>query len=93
MERTLLHARMIGIKYKQVAMVVNQSDNDWVRFVPPQSKLTRTGQLLLQKATKAYVYSVLGAQARTHWSIVGSSARSLQMQEIFAKIVRLHSSG
>ena len=34
------------------------------------------------------MYSVLGAQARTHWSIVSAGARSLQTQEIFAKIVR-----
>ena len=50
--------------------------------------MTRTGQLLLQKAAESYVYSILGAQARTHSTIVGEGARSLQTQEIFNKIVQ-----
>ena len=79
---------VIGIKYEKVGKVTNQSDDDWKRFIRSTGKLTRTGQLLLQKTTEAYVYSVLGAQARTHWTIVGAGARSLQTQEIFAKIVQ-----
>ena len=79
----------MGIKYEQVSKVTNQSDDDdWKKFIRPTGKLTRTGQLLLQKATEAYVYSVLGAQARTHWTIVGAGARSLHTQEIFTKIVK-----
>ena len=43
---------VIGIRYEQVAKVTNFSDNDWVRFIRPFSQgITRTGQLLLQKAT------------------------------------------
>ena len=62
---------VLGIKYEQVSKVTNQSDVDWKKFIRPTGKLTRTVQLLLQKATEAYVYSVLGAQARTHWTIMG----------------------
>ena len=69
-----------------MSQVTNQSDDDWIRFI--SQGIRRTGQLLLQKTVESYVYSVLGAQARTHWKIVGAGARSLQTQEIFAKIVR-----
>jgi hypothetical protein len=34
------------------------------------------------------VYSVLGAQAKTRWSIVGQGAKSLQTQEVFRKVVK-----
>jgi hypothetical protein len=34
------------------------------------------------------VYSVLGAQAKTRWSIVGQGAKSLQTQEVFRKVVQ-----
>ena len=37
---------------------------------------------------RAYVYSVLGAQAQTRWPIVGQGAKSLQTQDIFHKLVR-----
>ena len=84
---------VIGIKYEQVSKVTNQSDDDWKKFMRPRSQsgvgnLTKTGQLLLQKAVESYVYSVLGSQARTHWQIVGAGPRSLQTQQIFVKIVQ-----
>ncbi len=34
------------------------------------------------------MYAVLGAQAKTRWSIVGEGAKSLQTQEVFHKIVK-----
>jgi hypothetical protein len=34
------------------------------------------------------VYSVLGAQAKTRWSITGQGAKSLQTQEVFRKVVK-----
>ena len=78
------HARCIGggvggvveIKYEQVSKVTNQSDDGWKKLIRPKGKLTKTGQLLLQKATEAYAYSVFGAQARTHWTIVEAGTRS-----------------
>ncbi len=34
------------------------------------------------------MYAVVGAQAKTRWSIVGEGAKSLQTQEVFRKIVK-----
>ena len=61
---------------------------DWQKFIQDDSNgVTKTGQLFLQKAAEAYVYCVLGAQAQTRWKMVGEGAKSLQMQEIFNKLV------
>ena len=80
---------MLGISYQQVAQVVNQSDDDWMKFIKSDSDgLTKTGQLLLQKAAEAYVYCILRAQAQTHWQIVGAGAKSLQAQQILEKLVK-----
>ena len=60
-----------------------------MKFIKQDSDgLTKTGQLLLQKAAEAYVYCVLGAQAQTRWQIVGTGAKSLQTQEIFEKLMK-----
>jgi hypothetical protein len=58
-------------------------------FIPKKSRgLTRVGQKLFQKSIEAFVYSVLGAQAKTRWSITGQDAKSLQTQEVFRKVVK-----
>ena len=57
-------------------------------FQDESDGITQTGQLFLQKAAEAYVYCVLGAQAQTRWRIVGDGAKSLQTQEVFAKLVK-----
>ncbi len=50
--------------------------------------LTKIGQKLLQQSIESYVYAVLGAQAKTRWSIVGEGAKSLQTQEVFHTTVK-----
>ena len=58
-------------------------------FVQKKSKgFTNKGALLLQEAVESYVYSVLGAQARTRFKIVGAGAKSSQTQRIFHTIVK-----
>ena len=80
---------VLGIDYEEVSNVVNDSDNDWMRFVKDDSDgLTKTGQMLLQSAIESYVYSVLGAQAQTRWPIVGQGAKSLQTQQMFHRLVQ-----
>ena len=85
------HWRSGGIKYEQISKVTNLSDDDWKKFIRPQGKVTKTGQLLLEKETESYVNFVLGAQTRTHWTIVGAGARarSLQTQEILTKLCKI----
>ena len=69
--------------------VTNQEPDDWKKFVQPQTfGITQRGQLLLQKSIESYVYSVLGAQVKTRWQIVGSGAKSYQTQTIFHQLVK-----
>ena len=76
------NAKNYGSKYADPA-------NDWKKFFPTDSNgIGKTGQLLLQKAVKAYVYGVLSTQAGTRWKIVGEGAKSLQTQEAFAKLAK-----
>ena len=80
---------VLGIDYEEVSKVVNDSDNDWMKFIKDDSDgLTKTGQILLQSAIESYVYCVLGAQAQTRWPIVGQGAKSLQTQQIFHRLVK-----
>ena len=81
---------VIGIEYEEVSEVLPMDEsNDWKKFFQDDSDgVTQTGQLFLQKAAEAYVYCVLGAQAQTRWRIVGDGAKSLQTQEVFAKLVK-----
>ena len=50
--------------------------------------LTKIGQKLFQQSIESCVYAILGAQAKTRWSIVGEGAKSLQTQDVFHKIVK-----
>ncbi len=50
--------------------------------------LTKIGQKLFQQSIESCVYSILGAQAKTRWSIIGEGAKSLQTQDVFHKIVK-----
>jgi hypothetical protein len=63
---------------------VNWSTRDYLFYVAydtfglTQIGLTQIGQKLFQESVESYVYSVLGAQAQTRWSIVGAGAKSSQ---------------
>ena len=80
---------VVGIEYEEVTKITNQGDDDWKKFL--QSKtygITKRGQLLVQIAIESYVYSVLGSQVETRWTIVGSGAKSYQTQSIFHRTVK-----
>ena len=63
-------------------------ESDYKTLIPKTSRgLTKVGQKLFQQSIEAFVYSVLGAQAKTRWSITGQGAKSLQTQEVFRKVV------
>ena len=80
---------VLGIDYEEVSKVVNDSDNDWMKFIKDDSNgLTKTVQILLQSAIESYVYCILGAQAQTRWPIVGQGAKFLQTQQIFHRLVQ-----
>ena len=78
------HTGVLGIDYQEVSKVVNNSDTDWMRFIKEDSDgLTNTGQRLFQVAVESYVYSVLGAQARTRWPIVGQGQSRCKSKKSF----------
>ena len=81
---------VLGIEYDEIDQVLPKDEqNDWAAFVKEDSDgLTKTGQKLLEMAVESYVYSILGAQAQTRWSIVGQGAKSLQTQDIFHRLVK-----
>ena len=68
---------------------VNYSNTDHLHFIPYDSNgITQVGVKLLMDSVESYVYSVLGAQAKTRWSIVSSQlGNSLQTQQAFRRIV------
>ena len=58
-----------------------------MRFIKDDSDgLAKTGQVLLQSAIESYC--VLGAQAQTHWAILGQGTKSSQTQQIFHQLVK-----
>ena len=67
---------------------IEHSSTDYRSFIAYQSEgLTPIGQKLFQESLESFNYSVLGAEARTRWSIVGKGAKSSQTQDVFRKIV------
>ena len=78
-----------GITYQKVTDQSPNDINDYEKFIATTTDgLTKIGQKLLQQSVESYVYAVLGAQAKTRWSIVGEGAKSLQTQEVFRTIVK-----
>ena len=78
-----------GITYQKVTGQSPNDINDYKMFIATTTNgLTKIGQKLLQQSIESYVYAVLGAQAKTRWSIVGEGAKSLQTQEVFRTIVK-----
>ncbi len=83
------HGYVTGIKYQKVGGHFPNSVDDYKMFIATtMNGLTKIGQKLFQQSIESCVYSVLGAQAKTRWSIVGEGAKSLQMQDVFHKIVK-----
>ena len=67
---------------------IEQSGTDYRSFIAFHSEgLTEIGQKLFQESLESFNYCVLGAEARTRWSIVGKGAKSSQTQDVFRKIV------
>ncbi len=78
-----------GITYQKITGQSPNDINDYKMFIATTTDgLTKIGQKLLQQSIESYVYAVLGAQAKTRWSIVGEGAKSLETQEVFRTIVK-----
>ena len=78
-----------GITYQKVTGQSPNGVNDYKMFIATTTDgLTKIGRKLLQESTESYVYPVLGAQAKTRWSIVEEGAKSLQTPDVFRTIVK-----
>ena len=76
-----------GNKYIYQA-AIEHSGTDYRSFITFHSDgITPIGQKLFQESLESFNYSVLGAEARTRWSIVGKGAKSSQTQDVFRRIV------
>ena len=76
-----------GNKYVYKA-AIEHSGTDYRSFIAFHSEgITPIGQKLFQESLESFNYCVLGAEARTRWSIVGKGAKSSQTQDVFRKIV------
>ena len=63
-------------------------ENQFKRFIRPKSNgLNSLGQTFLMQSIEAFIYSILGAQANSHFSIVNQGGRSYQTQTIFRQLV------
>ena len=63
-------------------------ENQFKRFIRPKSNgLNSLGQTFLMQSIEAFIYSILGAQANSHFSIVNQGGRSYQTQTIFCQLV------
>ncbi len=69
--------------------VINSFDNNYYQSIVAydSQELTKIGQKPFQQSVESYVYAVLGAQAKTRWSIVNLGAKSSQTQDVFHKLV------
>ena len=69
-------------------VAVEKSSTDFRNFIAYSSDgLTEIGQKLFQESLESFNYCVLGAEARTRWSIVGKGAKSSQTQDVFRQLV------
>ena len=76
-----------GITYQKITGQSPNDVNDYKMFIATTTDgLTKIGRKLLQESTESCVYAVLGAQAKTRWSIVEEGAKSLQTQDVFRTI-------
>ena len=64
------------------------AERQYFRFIRPKSNgLNSLGQTFLMQSIEAFIYSILGAQADSHFSIVNQGGRSYQTQTIFRQLV------
>ena len=74
-------------RYQHGPGQIRDTQNDYKKFVPTISDgLTKNGTELLNQSIEAYLYAILGAQARTRQSIVSNRASALETQKVFRQI-------
>ena len=66
---------------------IHDLPNDYKKFIPKKSDGFRTQETeLLNQSIESYIYSVLGAQARTKQSVYGSRASALEHKRFLDRL-------
>ena len=83
------HYGKIGYSYEIIDKTIPVNpEKQFIRFIQEKSDgLNSLGQTFLVQSIEAFVYSILGSQADSRFSIIGQGGKSLQTQEIFHKLV------
>ena len=87
---THIHRNMIFSYKKGVVYELFPSSlkNDYKRYIPEKSNgFTKIGLQYLNQSIEAFVYSILGSQAKTKQSIFSNRASALETQKELRKIV------
>ena len=90
-KRKFGHQEAIGTdphkRYQHGPGQLHNTQNDYKKFIPKISDgLTKGGSELLNQSIEAYLYAILGAQARMRQSIVSRRASALETQKVFRQI-------
>ena len=76
-------------RYKHGPGQLRDTQNDYRKFIPKISNgLIKKGSELLNRSIEAYLYAILGSQARSRQSIVSNRASALETQKVFRQIVK-----
>lgn len=90
-DRTILVPRTgygHGFYHETMPLLTKDYKTHYKRFIPSKTNgLTKIGTQYLNESIEAYVYAVLGSQAKTRVSIVNKGGGSLETQEEFRTLV------
>lgn len=90
-DRTILVPRSgygHGFYHETVPLLTKDYKTHYKRFIPTKTDgITKIGTQYLNESIEAYVYAVLGSQAKTRISIVNKGGGSLETQEEFRTLV------
>ena len=80
----------VGFSYEIINKTIPVNpEKQFIRFIREKSNgLNSLGQTSLVQSIEAFVYSILGSQADSHFSIINQGGKSLQTQEIFHQLVK-----
>lgn len=66
---------------------IKEVQNDFRKFVQLKSNdITKNGTKLVNQSVEAYLYAVLGSQARSKQSIISNKTSALEVQKVFRQI-------
>ena len=78
----------VSVRKWDGAWRIRDLKNDFKKFIASKSNgFTKKGTELINQSIEAFIYCILGAQARTKQSIYGERASALETQKVFRQLV------